>query len=996
MRIVIDLQGAQSTGSRNRGIGRYALSLAQGIARNSADHEILLALNGAFPESVDSLRNIFQGLIPQENIVVWHTPEAVSHIDAGNAWRRDAAERVRESFLASLEPDVVLVSSLFEGVEDDSVTSIGCFTNRLPTAVVLYDLIPLINRDIYLKNPLISKWYDSKVRYLKSADLLLAISESSRQEAIRYLGVDALHAVNISTAADAHFKVQSYSDTQKTEVLTRFGLNRAYVMYTGGIDHRKNIEGLIRSYALLPASVRELHQLAVVCSVRPDDRVRLEALAKEHGLDHDEFVMTGFVSENDLLALYNLCQAFVFPSWHEGFGLPALEAMSCGRAVIAANTSSLPEVINNERAMFDPLDDASITQKLREVLMDDAFRRELELHGLEQAKQFSWDITAQRTIAALEAFHQERSLSVAPVEPRQGLPRLAYVSPLPAERSGISDYSAELLPELMRYFNVDLVVKQSVVEPAWINEKCQIRSVEWFVDNAASFDHVLYHFGNSTFHEHMFELVNVIPGVVVLHDFFLSGILAHMELNTPAPGVWTDALYESHGYSAVIDRFHTKELVDTIWKYPVNLAVLKAAQGVIIHSENSRKLAAQWYGSQAGRDWVNIPLLRVPAELPSEGNENIRSKLTLKAEDFVVCSFGLLGPSKLNHRLLDAWLSSPMANDAACVLVFVGQNDPGSYGDQLQQRINQAGVASRIMITGWASSKTFCDYLSVADVGVQLRTHSRGETSAAVLDCMNYGLATVVNANGSMADLDDDGVVKLPDEFTDAQLIAALNQLWTDVQARKVIGARAQAIVHGNHAPSACAAQYKTAIEDFAARSKAGVSELILAVGTLPVTPELSVTDEDLMAVADAIDRSLPAALERSQLLFDVTPFIDGQMPRDKAGALIGDWLARVPAGVRFEPVFADREEQVYRYARAFTLSILGCPSDVLHDEKVSYRMGDRLIMLEGGSAHRDSMQEGLEALRHQGVGFFSVNSEQDSYEQGTIFTELLARADLN
>ncbi|CAH0263834.1 MULTISPECIES: glycosyltransferase [Pseudomonas] len=996
MRIVIDLQGAQSTGSRNRGIGRYALSLAQGVARNRGNHEVMLALSGAFPEAVDSIREIFQDLIPQENIVVWHIPEAVSHIDVGNTWRRHAAERIRESFLASLNPDVVLVSSLFEGFEDDSVTSVGCFADNLPTAVVLYDLIPYINRDTYLKNPLIEKWYDSKINYLQSAGLLLSISESSRQEAIQYLGVNARNAVNISTAVDAHFKVRSYSDSQKADVLARFGLNRAFVMYTGGIDHRKNIEGLIRSYARLPAVTLEQHQLAVVCSVRPEDRARLEALAKEHGLDRDQFVMTGFVSEGDLVALYNLCQAFIFPSWHEGFGLPALEAMSCGRAVVAANTSSLPEVVNNAQAMFDPLDDASITEKLREVLMDDSFRAQLERHGLEQAKEFSWDKTAQRAIAALETFHEQCSKETPVVEPRKGLPRLAYVSPLPPERSGISDYSAELLPELLQHFDIDVVVTQSDIEPAWIKEKCPVRTVEWFVENAASYDHVLYHFGNSTFHEHMFELVASIPGVVVLHDFFLSGILAHMELNTHAQGIWTDALYESHGYAAVIDRFHSKELVDAIWKYPANLPVLKSAQGVIIHSENSRKLANQWYGPRVGSEWVNIPLLRVPAQPSPEARGETRNKLGLKAEDFVVCSFGLLGPSKLNHRLLEAWLSSPMANDATCILVFVGQNDPGTYGDELQQRIDRAGVASRILITGWASSETFRDYLAVADVGVQLRAHSRGETSAAVLDCMNYGLATIVNANGSMADLEDDGVVKLPDEFADGELIAALSKLWTDAQGRHALGARAQSIVHSSHAPAPCATQYKTAIEHFRANSKSGVADLIQSIALLEAPPESPVTDEDFMAVAEAVDRSLPAPLERPQLLLDITPFIDGQMARDSAKSLITTWLARVPAGVRFEPVYASCEDQVYRYAREFTLSLLGCPTHALHDEKVTYRMGDQLVMLEAGSAHRQSMQEGFQALVRQGVKSFTVAGNEDNGGLDRIFAELPAVTNSN
>ena len=114
-------------------------------------------------------------------------------------------------------------------------------------------------------------------------------------------------------------------------------------------------------------------------------------------------MLTGFVSEEDLLTLYNLCKAFVFPSLHEGFGLPALEAMSCGRAVIGANTSSLPEVIGRDDALFDPMNDRAIAEKIADVLTDDAFRSDLEQHGLKQAKRFSWDVCAQRAIAAFEA-----------------------------------------------------------------------------------------------------------------------------------------------------------------------------------------------------------------------------------------------------------------------------------------------------------------------------------------------------------------------------------------------------------------------------------------------------------------------------------------------------------------------------------------------------------------------------------------------------------------
>ena len=147
MRIVIDLQGAQ-TESRFRGIGRYSLSLALAIVRNAGDHEVYLALNGLFPDSVDGIRQSFEGLLPQQNIRVWYAPGPMRETDPANANRRAVAEVVREAFIMSLKPEVVLVTSLFEGWGDDAVTSIKRFDAVTPTAVILYDLIPLDRKSV--------------------------------------------------------------------------------------------------------------------------------------------------------------------------------------------------------------------------------------------------------------------------------------------------------------------------------------------------------------------------------------------------------------------------------------------------------------------------------------------------------------------------------------------------------------------------------------------------------------------------------------------------------------------------------------------------------------------------------------------------------------------------------------------------------------------------------------------------------------------------------
>ena len=108
--------------------------------------------------------------------------------------------------------------------------------------------------------------------------------------------------------------------------------------------------------------------------------------------------MTGYVPDQDLIALYNLATLFVFPSKHEGFGLPALEAMACGAPVIGSNTTSVPEVIGWEEALFDPYSAKSIAQKMGFALQDETWRTQLREHGLQQARKFSWDVSAQRQL----------------------------------------------------------------------------------------------------------------------------------------------------------------------------------------------------------------------------------------------------------------------------------------------------------------------------------------------------------------------------------------------------------------------------------------------------------------------------------------------------------------------------------------------------------------------------------------------------------------------
>jgi glycosyltransferase involved in cell wall biosynthesis len=399
MRIVIDMQGMQGESSY-RGIGRYTSSLIQAMVRNNIKHDIILILNSLFSESIELVRSAFQGILPQEKIRVWYSPNNVRSFDNKNKSRREVAELIREAFIDSLCPDIVLVTSLFEGYIDDAITNVGSTKRKYKTVLICYDLIPLIFPKEYLeKDKKYELFYKRKLSELVKADAWFAISESGKRDAIDLLGLDESRLTNISAACDQKFNPITLDAFKRIEIKNKYDIKRPFIFYTGGGDYRKNLPTMIRVFLRLQANLRLKYQLVI--SGRIHNIPALKSLLNGKVGD-DEVLFLGVIPDNDLKALYNLCTLFFFPSLYEGFGLPVLEAMACDAPVIASNTSSIPEVLANEDAMFDPANEDNILLKLNQALTDSKFRADLIENGRKRTKLFSWDLCATKALNVFE------------------------------------------------------------------------------------------------------------------------------------------------------------------------------------------------------------------------------------------------------------------------------------------------------------------------------------------------------------------------------------------------------------------------------------------------------------------------------------------------------------------------------------------------------------------------------------------------------------------
>lgn len=231
----------------------------------------------------------------------------------------------------------------------------------------------------------------------RRAARILSLSEHTRHDIIETYGLKPQRVTAIPLAAPEHFG--PISDTRELQrVRHNYGIDRDYILSVGSIQPRKNLARLVRAYASLrgEGAADKLPRLVLVgkCAWLYDETLR----ALDETNIKDAVVLTGYVPERDLPALYSGALCFVYPSYFEGFGLPPLEAMKCGAPVIVGNKTSLPEVVGDAALTVDPFDIEAIAGAIRRLVNDSALRRDLSIKGQERAKEFNWRETAKKTL----------------------------------------------------------------------------------------------------------------------------------------------------------------------------------------------------------------------------------------------------------------------------------------------------------------------------------------------------------------------------------------------------------------------------------------------------------------------------------------------------------------------------------------------------------------------------------------------------------------------
>ena len=779
--LAFDLQGAQSLDHRDRGVARYVRELALALERLDPSAVGVYVLNPDLPSPGGVEPLVATGKVRFSDEVDW---SSVGTLHVASPYELSV-------------PIGRVVPKRWHG--------------RL--VVTLFDLVSEVLAPEYLADPGLRCRYRARHELLRQADLVLAISSSAADDGARLLGLRPERTVVVPLAPSASF-------VPRSEPGSGGGEREPYVLYTGGTDHRKNVEGLLAAWGRLPARLRDRYRLVVVGKVDEPTRNHYEVTAQRLGFANG-LEVTGWVPEDELVRLTQRASLAVFPALYEGFGLPVAEALACGTPAVASNTSSLPELLPPE-ALFDPRDVDAIAAAIERALTDKTHRAALVQLATGWPRR-TWDDVARETLAAYGSFCPVERGAVRHV-PRDK--RLAVVTPLPPVPGGVSRYSHRLLESLARVASEDGVEVHAFVDgppherdaierattdehgaPAGVSVH-RLGALDRIEALEGEYGAVVVTLGNSEYHTGALDLLlrrasNGSHGgtVVLAHDVRLTGL--HRFAAWQHPGATRGAFH------ATLQRMYGGALPGTLGEDGHVDAGDAERWGVLMARDaiaaSARYLVTSPFAAELARLDARTPADRHKiAALPfavDAGDVARDDQPRAEQQPPIVASFGLVDALKQPELLAEAMAIVRQTHKRAR-LVFVG---PSALDD-----------VPSAEVTGRVTDDEYRRWLEVASVAVQLRAATNGESSAAVGDCLAAGIPTVVTGIGAARDLPDRAVRKVGAGVTAAELATVIAGLLDDDGRRRAMSDAARAYARENTFEVAAAALYRV-LFDFAA-----------------------------------------------------------------------------------------------------------------------------------------------------------------------------------
>lgn len=289
--------------------------------------------------------------------------------------------------LKRVNPDLIHITSLFEVYYLD-------IPDNIPSLVTLYDTIPLIFPKSYFQNQKAKDWYIQRLNQAKKASKIITISKSSKKDIAKILKVPSEKITVIYPGVDERFKPIGKSVT--ANILKKYKITTPYILTVSTPSFHKNTLSIFQAFKDYINS-KDTLSLVVVCKLIAKEEKSWQNEIRRLGLDK-KVLLTNFVSDQDLPAIYSGAEVLLFPSLYEGLGLPVLEAFASGIPVITSYVSSLPEVGGEAVLYVNPNKVSDIKRSIKQILDNKNLKQVLIERGFSQVKKFSWDQAATKTL----------------------------------------------------------------------------------------------------------------------------------------------------------------------------------------------------------------------------------------------------------------------------------------------------------------------------------------------------------------------------------------------------------------------------------------------------------------------------------------------------------------------------------------------------------------------------------------------------------------------
>lgn len=595
-------------------------------------------------------------------------------------------------------------------------------------ATVVYDFIPYDLPSQYLSCPEERRQYLERLAWLSDYNLYLPISNYSGRRLIEILQIDPKGVVNTGVAV---------RPSLLAEARRRRGDD--YVLVIGGADTRKNVECPVVAHAesrrLNASGVR-----LVIGGVYPQDwKDRLLKLHHEKGGRVGLIEFLDHVSDAVLAEKYSRALVTVCPSRIEGFSIPVVEANANGCPVLVSNCAAQTELISDARDWFAPDDTVTLSRRLEEVASDRRARRAIVTRQRDVWQRFTADAVAARFWGAFRqtcVSHVRRSPVGRPAVGRKAKPAIAFVGPMPPDRSGVADYTEACLKVLRD--KADVHVFTETVGPLSSYASLRPPSPEPYI--SPRYNGVVSVIGNSHYHQTPMELLQRFGGASIVHDARMINYYAVLRGENESVDVASRELKRQVKWSEVTGWLHDQSSLPTLFLKDI----VEASSPAIVHSPVTRDLIEKLYGTRV--ETLPFAVYRdVPrAALSKEGRAAAKAALGIPATRKLISTFGIVAPDKSPETML--WAGRLLVSwgyDVA--LAYVGT--AGSASEKsLNALAKEIGLGDRLtLFSEHVSGACYDLYLAASDAAVQLRTYKFGGLSGAVLDCISAGLPLVMN-----------------------------------------------------------------------------------------------------------------------------------------------------------------------------------------------------------------------------------------------------------